>query len=59
MIPSVYFWKEFDNIDHPGDFQLSEFRQNRDKGKSIYQNLRYVLVVDLDTYFKLNSDISR
>ena len=57
MIPSVYFWKEFDSIDR--DFQLSEFRQNRDKGKSIYQNLRYVLVVDLDTYFKLNSDISR
>ena len=40
MIPPVYIWKEFVCIDHLRDFQLNEFRQNRDRGKSMYRTFK-------------------
>ena len=42
MILLVYLWRceEFGHVDHLCDFQLNEFRQNRDTGESIYQQFK-------------------
>ena len=50
MIPPVYIWTEFGVFTHLCDFQLIEFKQNRDMGEplgaSIFiRNLIYVFVL--------------
>ena len=39
-IPPVYIWKEFGGVDHLCNFQVTEFRKNRNMGASIYQNFK-------------------
>ena len=40
VIRLMYIWKEFGGVNHLCDFQLNEFKQSKDTGKSVYKKFK-------------------